>query len=81
MLEGAQNPEGAQAFIDFLLSEEYQNTIPDAMYMYPVSETAVLPEAWAKFAPVPDTTNSLDAELIANNRDQWIKDWSAAIIG
>lgn len=81
VLEGAQNPEGAQAFIDFLLSEEYQNTIPDAMYMYPVSETAVLPEAWAKFAPVPDTTNSLDAELIANNRDQWIKDWSAAIIG
>lgn len=81
VLEGAQNPEGAQAFIDYLLSDEYQNTIPGAMYMYPVSDTATLPDDWAKFAPVPQSTNELDPALIAKNRDQWIKDWSAAIIG
>lgn len=53
VLAGAANPEGAQAVIDFMVSEEFQSTIPDAMYMYPVNSEAALPETWVKFAPLP----------------------------
>lgn len=81
VLHGAANPEGAQAFIDYLLSEDYQTTIPDAMYMYPVADTVELPDAWAQFAPLPTTPISLDPDTIARMRDTWIKDWSAQIIG
>ena len=37
VLEGADNPEGAQELLDFLLSDEVQDDIPVSMYMYPVS--------------------------------------------
>ncbi|WP_051196402.1 thiamine ABC transporter substrate-binding protein [Jonesia quinghaiensis] len=81
VLAGANNPEGGQAFIDFLLGDDFQNTIPDAMYMYPVTDSATLPDAWSQFAPVPPNPISLDPALIATNRDAWIKDWNAQIIG
>src|SRR3546814_19247550 len=53
VLANADNPEGARALIDFLLSEDVQEALPDSMYVYPVDDTADLPEAWAKFATHP----------------------------
>lgn len=81
VLSGAANPEGAQAFIDFLLTTDYQDTIADAMYMYPVTEGAYLPESWENFAPIPEETVWLDPALIDQKREQWIKEWSAEILG
>ncbi len=81
VLAGGANPEGAQAFIDFLISDEFQSTIADTMYMYPVSETAEIPEEWASFAPVPDAPATLEPALIDQKRDDWIKEWSAEILG
>ncbi|WP_435299209.1 thiamine ABC transporter substrate-binding protein [Timonella sp. A28] len=81
VLTNAANPQGAQAFIDYLLSDSFQGTIPDAMYMYPASDSAELPDDWAKFAPVPENPISLDPSDIATNRDAWLKEWSAQIIG
>src|SRR5699024_825428 len=48
VLAGADNPEGARAFIDFLLSDAVQADIPQQMFMYPVSDQVELPEAWTK---------------------------------
>ena len=34
------NPEGAEAFVDFLLSPDVQQALPDAMYVFPVRQRA-----------------------------------------
>lgn len=81
VLTNAANPEGGQAFIDYLLGDSFQATIADTMYMYPASDAVALPDAWAQFAPVPAAPISLDATEIADNRDAWIKAWSAAVVG
>ena len=81
VLTNATNPQGGQAFIDYLLTNSFQSTIADAMYMYPASDGVDLPSEWAKFAPVPTDPISLDATEIADNRDAWIKAWNAAVIG
>ena len=52
MLQGAKNPAGAQQVIDFLLSPEFQASVPDGMYVYPVDAAAPLPAAWQQYAPV-----------------------------
>ncbi len=80
VIEGAQNVEGAQQFIDFLLSDDVQASIPENMFMYPVTDVA-LPEEWVSFAPLPEYSLTLDAEEISGNRDTWIKDWTAEVIG
>lgn len=81
VIEGAQNEAGAQAFVDFLLSEEVQAAIPEYMYMYPAVLDVELPEEWVKFAPLSPNTVFVDPEVIAENRDAWIQDWTDTVLG
>ena len=75
VIAGAANPEGAKAVVDYLVSPEFQETIADVMYMYPVNSDAELPETWAKFAPLPSTEqlNNLDPQTIDAGREEWLK--------
>ena len=52
VLQGAKNPAGAQQVIDFLLSADFQASVPDSMYVYPVDSGVPLPAAWQQYAPV-----------------------------
>lgn len=81
VLANGSNPEGAQEFIDFLLGEQFQAEVPEAMYMYPVNPDVEVPAEWASFAPVPDAPIALDPAEISANRDSWIKAWTASVIG
>lgn len=76
VLEGADNPEGAKAVIDWMLSPEVQEALPPNMYVYPVAEDAELPESWAEFAPPADSTLELAPAEIAENREQWQQKWN-----
>ncbi|MFM1784559.1 MAG: hypothetical protein RLZZ579_836 [Actinomycetota bacterium] len=74
VLANAKNPNGAQAIVDFLLSKNFQQSMPESMYVYPAHPDATLPEAWSKHALPANSTigESLD---ISENRDRWLTDW------
>lgn len=78
VLKGAANPKGAQAVIDFMLSREFQDTIADSMYVYPIDAEAYVPTEWEQFAPFPTALNDLSAAEIGAGRDNWLKAWSQA---
>ncbi len=78
VLEGAANPEGAQAVVDYMLSREFQDTIADTMYVYPVDAEAYVPADWQQFAPMPSAPNDLTPAEIGKGRDSWLKEWSEA---
>lgn len=46
ILKNAPNRKGAEAFMDFLLSEEGQNILPLTQWMYPANKKVVLPECY-----------------------------------
>ncbi|MCG6567747.1 thiamine ABC transporter substrate binding subunit [Tessaracoccus sp. ZS01] len=79
VLAGAQNEEGARAFVDFLLSPDVQSVFPTEMYMYPAVTDTELPEEWARFAPLAPSPVEVSPEEIDANRDQWIRDWTEAM--
>ena len=81
VIEGAANPEGARAFIEFLLSPEVQADIPGQMYMYPAVRATELPAEWVQFAPLSDNPHTVPATEIAANRDAWIRTWTSTVIG
>ncbi len=81
VLAGAENPAGAQQVVDFLLSPEFQASVPDGMYVYPVDSAAALPAAWQQFAPVAPAPAELDPAVIAANREAWISAWSDLVEG
>lgn len=78
VLAGAANPEGAKAVVDYLLSREFQDTIADTMYVYPVDAGALVPEDWQRFAPMPTAPHDLPAAEIGAGREAWLRAWSGA---
>ncbi|WP_062136624.1 thiamine ABC transporter substrate-binding protein [Demequina aestuarii] len=80
VLEGAANPEGGQAVVDWMLSDEFQASVPENMYVYPVSTQVEVPAEWAEFAPLADDPHTMDPETISANRDAWIDAWTAIVI-
>ncbi len=81
VLEGAAQPEGARALIDFMLSDTFQNDIPSQMYVYPASSTATLPPQWLQFAPLSQDPFEVPSQDIAANRKAWIEQWTSIVIG
>ena len=81
VLTGAENVDGAQEFIDFLLSPEVQADIPGSMYMYPVMQGIELPQAWSEHAPPSEQPHEVDPQDIADNRDAWIEAWTEIVVG
>ena len=76
VLEGAANPDGAEALVDFLLSPDVQAALPESMYVFPVDASVELPAEWAQFAKQPTDPLTVDPATIAENRDEWLRDWS-----
>lgn len=74
-LRGASNTAGAGALVAFLVSDAFQASVAEAMYVYPAVEGTKVPEAWAKFA-LPASPTLGDATELAQNRERWLKDWS-----
>lgn len=75
VVAGGSNEAGAQAFIDFMLSDDVQRSLPESMYVYPVADVE-LPEAWAAHAALPADPIIPEADLVGQSRDQWIRDWT-----
>ena len=55
ILKGTQNRALAEKFVDFMLSQQFQEDMPLHMFVYPVNPNAALPEAFVKYAQAPDT--------------------------
>ncbi|MGD8114898.1 MAG: thiamine ABC transporter substrate-binding protein [Sphaerochaetaceae bacterium] len=73
ILKSTKNIKGAQAFVDFLLSEA-QSDIAVTNIMYPANMNTELPEAFNHLDPVTSTL-SLDSDTIRDNRDTWVEQW------
>ena len=75
VVKGSANEAGARALVNFLLSDSFQRSVPEAMYVYPAVVGTEVPESWAQFA-LPAESTIGDTLDINANRDRWLKDWS-----
>ncbi len=75
VLDGAENPEGMEKFIDFMLGRKFQSALPENMYVYPVDRSVELPPDWAKFARVSPTPYAVDPDEVSRNRTEWLREW------
>jgi len=80
VLGGARNEKGARAFIDFMLAEQFQASMPESMFVLPVRNGTPLPEAFEKYAVSPPSPLELPAEEIGDNRDRWIDEWTQVVL-
>ncbi len=81
VLDGTQYPEAAGLLIDFMLSREFQETIPLNWFVFPVNPDAELPEEFIEHTVIPAAPTRFAASYIAENRDRWIDEWIAVMGG
>lgn len=79
VLENANNPAAARLLVDFLVSPEVQQAIPSNMYMFPVDDTAPLPKDWVAHADQPSSVYPVDADEVADHRQEWLTSWRDVI--
>jgi thiamine transport system substrate-binding protein len=75
VLAGADNPEGARALIEFLLSRPVQHELPTSMFVFPVADGIGLPPDWEAHAEQPESPYRLDPDEIADHREAWLEQW------
>jgi thiamine transport system substrate-binding protein len=76
ILKNGKNRDLAEKFVDFMLGKQFQEDMPLNMFVYPVNQTAQLPEVFVQHSQVPDQPASISYEEIAANRDAWIEAWA-----
>ena len=79
ILKGTQNRALAEKFVDFMLSKQFQEDMPLQMFVYPLNQNAVMPEAFIKYAQFPDEPAVISPDEISANRDAWIEAWTSVM--
>ncbi len=80
ILQGTHHRALAEKWVDFMLSTQFQEDMPMQMFVFPVNPQAKLADAFVKFLVSPTQTVSVSPREIAANREQWLKDWTEAVL-
>ncbi|MFW5714517.1 MAG: thiamine ABC transporter substrate-binding protein [Brevefilum sp.] len=80
ILDGTQNRDLAEAWVDFMLSVPFQEDIPLQMFVFPVNSEADLPQVFIDNVQIPDQPASLSIERINQNREEWIEAWTETVL-
>ncbi|MFG2136295.1 thiamine ABC transporter substrate binding subunit [Streptomyces sp. NPDC048650] len=80
LLKGARNEKGGKALLDFLLSRKFQEDMPLTMFVNPALKDAKEPALFTKYGATIPKPATVPPETIAENREQWIKQWSSLVL-
>lgn len=75
ILRGSNNPVAKQ-LVDFLISRQFQELLPENLFVYPANTEAALPESFDLYAAPITRWYSMDAEEISRRRVDILDEWS-----
>ncbi|MYA74621.1 MAG: thiamine ABC transporter substrate-binding protein [Acidimicrobiaceae bacterium] len=81
VLSGTDHPAEAQALIDFMLTPTFQDDVPLNMFVFPVANTATLPQVFGEHAQIADDPLFVDPADIEAHRDEWTDRWVEIVLG
>ncbi|HBO23234.1 MAG TPA: thiamine ABC transporter substrate binding subunit [Providencia sp.] len=76
-LKNSPQPELAKQFLKFMLTPEFQNTLPTTNWMYPVTDVP-LPDVYNRL-PLPKKSLQFSAQEVAKERQSWTRLWQSAV--
>lgn len=79
ILNGTKVINLAQRFVDYSLGKQFQEDIPNRMFVYPVNEDAETPDFF-RFAQVPTKPADIAPETIDEKLDEWIDAWTNTVL-
>ena len=80
VLTGADNPGGAEALVDFMLTATFQDDVPLNMFVFPVIESATLPEPFVEHAQIAEDPFILEPAEVEAQRNAWTDRWVEIVL-
>ena len=80
VLAGADNPAGARALIDFMLTATFQEDVPLNMFVFPVVDEAALPPEFVEHAQIAEDPFMLDPAEVEAQRNAWTDRWVEIVL-
>ena len=80
VLRGTKHAESAGKLIDFLVSKEFQEQLPLALFVYPVREGATLPPEFVQWAVRPTEPLTVAPDEIEQHSEEWINTWTDVVV-
>ncbi|MCD6582609.1 MAG: thiamine ABC transporter substrate-binding protein [Desulfuromusa sp.] len=80
ILKGTKKQQLAENLVDFILSRQFQEDIPLQMFVFPANQKAQLPPVFVKHAQVADDPAQVSPAAIEANRQQWLEEWTEAVL-
>jgi thiamine transport system substrate-binding protein len=75
MVRTSQQKQLARAFLEFMISEDFQKIIPTTNWMYPaIAGADVVPAEFNQLID-PSPALLLDETIVARQRKGWVDDW------
>lgn len=74
IVAGTKRKALAEKFIEFALTEKFQQEIPLTQFMFPVNRDVQLPDSF-DYALRPAKTLSLDDDIVGQKQEEWITEW------
>ncbi|MFM7127289.1 MAG: thiamine ABC transporter substrate binding subunit [Actinomycetota bacterium] len=81
VLRGTRHPEAARLLVDYLVSRNFQELLPENLFVYPVRDDAELPPSFLTHAPVVRSPLRMNADTIDARRQEWIDIWTDLVLG
>lgn len=80
VVNGTDTTTQAQAFVDYMLSDEVQNEIPRTQWMWPVlGDSATWPAAFAQIiTPAQEEILTVPQSELKANYETWLTEWNTA---
>ncbi len=75
VLRGTKHLEEARRLVDHLVSVDFQQTLPESLFVFPSNSDAELPSSFLQHAPVVTDPSTMDASRIAEGRAGWVEEW------
>ena len=74
VLKSSKKPALARLFLQKLMEKEMQSILPTTNWMYPAAASGDVPEGFGGLIS-PAKSHLFSPEVVAQNREQWVKDW------
>lgn len=80
VLAGTDHPDEAGRLLDFLVGAEFQSDLPLTQFVDPVNPQALIPDVYADNVVRADDVLSLDPDVIAERRSDWLDEWTTVVL-
>jgi thiamine transport system substrate-binding protein len=80
VLRGSDDVDAARALVDFLIGRDFQELLPENLFVYPANRDASLPDSFVRHAQPVEEPWTLASDEIALRRVEILDQWSQRVL-